>query len=514
MEVRDALGAAVLKYLEGSYNYVDWSIQVQTYLVAKDLWDTIEATAKPPKEEDDEAAFNAWNDKNSMALRVIKNSCQQNTFFEISEISFAKDAWNTLAKKYLPKVVLQVIDTDNYVEWSVQVKDHLMAHDLWDIVEETTNPLYQEDDYTTVHAWRNSMALHVIQNSCDLDTLFEIRDISSAKVAWNTLEKKYLPKNTNSDVIQVLEEYNYVDWSVQVKDYLTAHDLWDIVEENNKPPRQKVDEVACKAWSKKNGTALHVIQISCGIDAFSRIKKISTAKIAWNILAEWNRTNVDREAFLKVAQNWKHINIDHEAFKKDFKKVVESGVWNDVEDFLMRHPDSAGLKITKNGKTALHVAVDAGHESIVEKLVVKMSEQELAVKDEYGDTALFKTIYKKNYRMAECMLRKNVSLVSIKNSSDVLLVVKALYWSKKLARYLYSRTPKEDLNPEKGTDGARLCREAIYNQTLDIALDLIEHFPSLAHATDENDCSPLYALITRPFAFPSENRLVFWKRWI
>jgi hypothetical protein len=103
MEVKDALGAAVLEYLEGSDNYVDWSIQVQTYLVAKDLWDTIEATAKPPKQEDDEAAFKAWSDKNYMALRVIKNSCRPNTFSEIGEISYAKVAWNTLAEKYLPK---------------------------------------------------------------------------------------------------------------------------------------------------------------------------------------------------------------------------------------------------------------------------------------------------------------------------------------------------------------------------------------------------------------------------
>ena len=89
----------------------------------------------------------------------------------------------------------------------------------------------------------------------------------------------------SADVIQVLEEYNYVDWSVQVKDYLMAHDLWDIVEGTPKPPRKEDDESAFKAWSKKNCTALHVIQISCGTDAFSRIKKMSTAKIAWNTLA-------------------------------------------------------------------------------------------------------------------------------------------------------------------------------------------------------------------------------------
>ncbi|KAE8038600.1 hypothetical protein FH972_011094 [Carpinus fangiana] len=472
MEVNDALGAAVLfKYLEGSNNYVDWSIQVQNYLVAKDLWDTIEATAKPPKQEDDEAAFKAWSDKNSMALRVIENSCQPNTFSEIGEISFAKVAWNTLAKKYLPKVVPQLIDKDNYVEWSDQVKNHLMAHDLWDIVEGTTYSFYQEDEYASVHALRNSMALHV------------------------------------------LEEYNYVDWSVQVKNYLMAHDLWDIIEET--PPRQKDNEVAFKAWSK-NCTALHVIRISCGTDAFSRIKKISTAKIAWNALAEWNRIHVDREAFQKVAQNWNQINVDdHEAFKEEFKEVVRRGDSNSVEEFMNRHPGSAGLKITYSGDTVLHVAVDAGHGNIVEMLVAIMSEQELEITNNEGNTALINAIRKENYRMAECMLRKNKNLVSIKSSRFGLPVLEAFKMvHEKLFCYLYSLTPAEDLKPENGWSGATLCYLAICIQNLDFALDLIEQCPSLALATDQYNRSPFYELVSSPFAFPSENRMVFWKRWI
>ena len=93
--------------------------------------------------------------------------------------------------------VLQVLNEDNYAHWSVQVKDYLMAHDLWDIIAATTEPPNQEDDDVAFHAWskKNSMALHVIQNSCEPGTLFEI---SSAKVAWNTLAEKYFPKITSS----------------------------------------------------------------------------------------------------------------------------------------------------------------------------------------------------------------------------------------------------------------------------------------------------------------------------
>jgi len=127
----------------------------------------------------------------------------------------------------------------------------------------------------------------------------------------------------------------------------------------------------------------------------------------------------------------------------------------------------------------------------------------------------------------------------------------AIYYGHiKLARHLYSLTPVEDLRPEKGIDGATLSCQAIYTGTLgknssstypsrndffyvcvplhvdhcfwwdfwynttDIALDLIERCPRLALAMDKDDRSPLYALASVPFAFPSGNRLVFWKRWI
>ena len=132
------------------------------------------------------------------------------------------------------------------------------------------------------------------------------------------------------------------------------------------------------------------------------------------LIPEWNRIHVDREAFQKAAQNWNpqiHV-IDHEeAFKKDFKEVVESGHWNAVEEFMNRHPGSAGLRITRyNGGTALHVAVDARHEHIVEKLVAIMSEQELEITNNDGSTALIKAIWKRNYRMVECMLGKKREL--------------------------------------------------------------------------------------------------------
>jgi hypothetical protein len=87
-------------------------------------------------------------------------------------------------------------------------------------------------------------------------------------------------------VLQVLEKHNYVDWSFRVETYLMANGLWEIIEVTTEPPKQEDDEVAFKAWSKKNSTALHVIQISCGLETFSEILHISLAKSAWDTLAK------------------------------------------------------------------------------------------------------------------------------------------------------------------------------------------------------------------------------------
>ena len=87
-------------------------------------------------------------------------------------------------------------------------------------------------------------------------------------------------------VLEVLNgEDNYLKWSVRVKTYLMAQDLWDIVEATNEPPTPE-NEAAFKAWRKMNAMALHVIQISCETDTFSDIMEIPSARNAWETLAE------------------------------------------------------------------------------------------------------------------------------------------------------------------------------------------------------------------------------------
>ena len=95
-------------------------------------------------------------------------------------------------------------------------------------------------------------------------------------------------------VLEVLKQDNYLDWSVRVKTYLMAQDLWDVVESRSEPPAQE-NATVFKAWSKTNAMALHVIQMLCGPELLG---------IPWQRSTKLN-------VLTQVAGNLDHSNIQY-----------------------------------------------------------------------------------------------------------------------------------------------------------------------------------------------------------
>ncbi|KAG2672630.1 hypothetical protein I3760_13G051200 [Carya illinoinensis] len=330
-------------------------------------------------------------------------------------------------------------------------------------------------------------------------------------------------------VPEVLGTKNYENWSACIKNYLLAQDLWDIIETTTEPPNPEDDEVEFKAWRKRNAATLHAIQISCGIDILSKIKDISPARVLWDTLAkmyEQPARGINPELALLNSSNTSDRKQNHEqppnAADQDagntssspgrdgnqnnefseyaaLLQAIQSGNWNATNDFLKLHPNAKTATIENiSGQTPLHTAVAAEHEHIVEKLVEMMKEEDLAIPDFGGNTALAYTAIKGNNRMAECMIRKNKSLVSIgNNQQDIPVVIAFENGHKELARYLYLHTPLEELKPEKGHNGATLLNHTIYTGLF-----------------DRDNFTPLYVLASMPHAFPGATRLAFWKKWI
>ncbi|KAG6677863.1 hypothetical protein I3842_14G048600 [Carya illinoinensis] len=200
----------------------------------------------------------------------------------------------------------------------------------------------------------------------------------------------------------------------------------------------------------------------------------------------------------------------------DLVKAVQSRVWTTAIEFLKLHPAASTARITVAGGTILHAAVEAEQECIVKELVSMILEQDLAMQDDCKNTALHDVSINGNHQMAEYLITKNRSLVSVRNTDGDLPVTRAMgFGHKELSRYLYSQTPFKDLEAEQDRDGASLLICSIYNRDLDMALDLVKRCPRLAFALNQRDISPLRVLAISTEAFEStENRLVFWKRWI
>jgi ankyrin repeat protein len=149
-----------------------------------------------------------------------------------------------------------------------------------------------------------------------------------------------------------------------------------------------------------------------------------------------------------------------------FHKNVHEGNWDSANQFLSSHPEALSAKISFDGDTALHIAVVGGHMNIVKELVNKMSEENLKTKNNYDVTVLGFCAQIGKIEMAICIIGKSRTLLSIGNYDKqlipVVLAIKNNPNAIDMVRYLYDETPKEDLMPGKGVNGATFITQCIY----------------------------------------------------
>ncbi|KAJ6323140.1 hypothetical protein OIU77_012887 [Salix suchowensis] len=198
-------------------------------------------------------------------------------------------------------------------------------------------------------------------------------------------------------------------------------------------------------------------------------------------------------------------------------KYAHSGEWDKTEDYLSRYPDAIKAKIDPRGGTALHVAARAGNLKVVEELVKLMSEKELEIQDDIGNTALCSAAAVGIKKIAECLVSKNQNLVTFVDKYKRIPLVEACMRNQKdMARYLYPVTPVEFLcDQDNGIHGSNFLQSAIGAQMLDIALDFLHRFPFMTTTMDGVlRSNRLIALSTMPALFHSGDRLALWQQWI
>lgn len=88
-------------------------------------------------------------------------------------------------------IVPVLLNEHNYKDWSSRVKTYLLAEDLWDVIKGKA-PIPDAHEAEN-KAWmkQNAKALHAINISCGTEMFSCIREIDTAKDAWEVLEKEF-----------------------------------------------------------------------------------------------------------------------------------------------------------------------------------------------------------------------------------------------------------------------------------------------------------------------------------
>ncbi|XP_068304028.1 uncharacterized protein [Pyrus communis] len=334
--------------------------------------------------------------------------------------------------------------------------------------------------------------------------------------------------------LKVLSHDNYEDWSFHLKTYLLAEDLWEVVEETFEPPRQEDGEAEFMVWRKNNAKVLHAIHTCCGDDTHFIIRGISSARIAWDTLAEKLKPadqaleNTEDVPLMAHEELNTGLTRNEEYYKAngDFNEfphhqplidAVAKGDWSSAKKYLTMHPDAIRERGSLSGLTALHMAVSMENEYMAKEVVEWMTEEDLEIEDANGVTAIaLATLI--GPEVARCIIEKNKRLLCIpcnlQNMIPLIMACHGGHWG--LARYLYSVTPLETLTSTQDNcrTGADLISHCFSSKELDIALDLIQRCPNLAFATNSTGKTLLQELACMPSLFLSGTRLRFWQQWI
>ena len=139
-------------------------------------------------------------------------------------------------------------------------------------------------------------------------------------------------------------------------------------------------------------------------------------------------------------------------------KAALDGQWNEARKFLDDDPEAFRTKITIASETALHIAVGTGENiDFVEKLIRRMSPEDLALIDQNGETALTVAAVVGNVKAAKLLVNKNPDLPNISGKQGLPVLRAANYGQEEMVKYLLAVT-RGDIEPSPfaGESGAEL----------------------------------------------------------
>ncbi|XP_059633233.1 protein ACCELERATED CELL DEATH 6-like isoform X2 [Cornus florida] len=271
-------------------------------------------------------------------------------------------------------------------------------------------------------------------------------------------------------------------------------------------------------------------------DSFiSGTKKIENQHYsAWNktdlLLQTWIKETTDEDVLallpehVKTAEDmWKALqtclNFGEET-KEDtistylpLHNAALTGDWERAKKFIRQNPEAKRAFVTRTHRTALMISVKSARRNhFVKNLLETMSAEDLAVRNNYGGTALHHAAFAGNIKAAKFLVDKNPNLPHCCDDDELSpLLAAALHSRSKMVRYLWKVTKEEICPiPFEGEAGANLVKALMVDGPYDIALSLIQRNSELAWVQP----SPLKIIASRSSAFRSGAVLNWWQNLI
>ncbi|KAF8377142.1 hypothetical protein HHK36_030515 [Tetracentron sinense] len=162
-------------------------------------------------------------------------------------------------------IVPDILGENNYEIWKVCLKNFLLAEDLWDIVNGTKPK--PKDFQLEFKTWqmKNAKALHAIQISCGPHVFSQIKELDSAKAAWDHLASTHQPPSEEM-ILPSVTEVSSTGQGITNNDYIENLPLFKAVFHNDwKKAKEFIDlhpHVVNDIISTTGETALHIAAIS------------------------------------------------------------------------------------------------------------------------------------------------------------------------------------------------------------------------------------------------------------
>ncbi|KAJ0018096.1 hypothetical protein Pint_12337 [Pistacia integerrima] len=192
-----------------------------------------------------------------------------------------------------------------------------------------------------------------------------------------------------------------------------------------------------------------------------------------------------------------------ETRKRHFKLYLAAlkGDWDTAERIYKEDKIDLTVKLSKRGDTTLHIAVAAQRTSFVIKLVEQMKKEDLAIKNNSGNSAFFLAAASHSVEIVKAMIEKNEDVVTTRGDDHMLPLHKAaLTGDKEIVEYLYEATRDELLD---SNDRFELLVNLINSGLYDVALDLVDTHPEIATIRGKNEKTALHYLARMPVPTPT-----------